>query len=831
MSDAVTTEAIPVDDSVWSRSDLIARIIERHMVLGAELGGRHPAWTVAPRDGEDIHDAVRAANRHLERLDWVLILTPDEPWAVHAAPAPTRQFPSPGFVAVFWSFAVLSTMLAGAAWIRKVQPEGGWLTGNELLDALTFYTLPLLGGVALASFIQQQVGRHHGIRVGHILPVLAVPLPFWPFGLMALPSWPRMDARPWPNRLVMASVSLAAPVTLILTGLVLFVIGLILTPLPSESAYALLDPVRVGAPWWMPFGIAPGSVGLTRLSLLHPIGLAGFGLSFFGWLSLLPIPTFPGGRVIVARMGKHEARSTSVQVMLLLGAIIFTFLYDGLAGNWTWLVIGSLAMALIIANGSDTTLPLVVDDFVPLNEQEHRRVGLTVLFGLILALPGAIPFAIDETWDSSMEVTFDAITEDPNWMESYGVTLTSRSLVDVAWSVDISLEAPIEWNGTLQCGAASEPISVGSGCNGTLHPYDTIRVEVWSPNSSAGAAALQWDVSHTIEGVTYDRMESMAIPNSGLVRTSNVTWARADESLCATFDADTPQNLSLGHETSEHVEWRFTGLAEPLLVIDGPEQVCVRPSVPLDLALAMGMGPGLVIPDQNTTRIHLNLPALTPSALIPPEGWHIGSEENLSGGVMPWLLPIDPLGLLLVADDGEGSCSDAQARIPLHLPDPVTEWYLGLAEGNNPRLVPDLNGTNATVRFTADADGMIGCGNTSMTPELELGLIEGPDIVLGLNGVRTRAWIDTISWWSGPDASGNLSFSMHHLGGSNTSFNIEYQGDATGVWSVPSEIPDRLITNASISIPITVAEPASLHAVWVTWEDGVVLNLGAWAAS
>ena len=92
----------------------------------------------------------------------------------------------------------------------------------------------------------------------------------------------------------MASVSLAAPVTLILTGLVLFVIGLILTPLPSESAYALLDPVRVGAPWWMPFGIAPGSVGLTRLSLLHPIGLAGFGLSFFGWLSL---SRFPPSRV------------------------------------------------------------------------------------------------------------------------------------------------------------------------------------------------------------------------------------------------------------------------------------------------------------------------------------------------------------------------------------------------------------------------------------------------------------------------------------------------------------------------------------------------------
>ena len=82
----------------------------------------------------------------------------------------------------------------------------------------------------------------------------------------------------------------------------------------------------------MPFGIAPGSVGLTRLSLLHPIGLAGFGLSFFGWLSHGADSHLPGWKSDRGSDGKHEARSTSVQVMLLLGAIIFTFLYDGLAG-------------------------------------------------------------------------------------------------------------------------------------------------------------------------------------------------------------------------------------------------------------------------------------------------------------------------------------------------------------------------------------------------------------------------------------------------------------------------------------------------------------------
>ena len=142
MSDAVTTEAIPVDDSVWSRSDLIARIIERHMVLGAELGGRHPAWTVAPRDGEDIHDAVRAANRHLERLDWVLILTPDEPWAVRCGAGTDPPIPeSGGSVAVENSGASLCSRPCSQVrcGFGRLQPEGGWLTGNELLDAPTFW--------------------------------------------------------------------------------------------------------------------------------------------------------------------------------------------------------------------------------------------------------------------------------------------------------------------------------------------------------------------------------------------------------------------------------------------------------------------------------------------------------------------------------------------------------------------------------------------------------------------------------------------------------------------------------------------------------------------
>ena len=58
-----------------------------------------------------------------------------------------------------------------------------------------------------------------------------------------------------------------------------------------------------------------------------------------------------------------------------------------------------------------------------------------------------------------------------------------------------------------------------------------------------------------------------------------------------------------------------------LLVIDGPEQVCVRLR-PVDLALAMGMDPGLVIPSEHDPNPS-QPPCADSSALIPPEGWHI----------------------------------------------------------------------------------------------------------------------------------------------------------------------------------------------------------------
>ena len=145
--------------------------------------------------------------------------------------------------------------------------------------------------------------------MGGILPVLfPLQLTFWPFGIVSIPSHPRMDSIPWPNSYKMAIVCLTAPITMLLTGLILYVLGFILTPevmpglndTPTKLNPALFPELIVGL-------LSGGSEESLATYWLHPLGLAGTALMMMAWLSLLPLPTLPGGRILVALLGIEDA--------------------------------------------------------------------------------------------------------------------------------------------------------------------------------------------------------------------------------------------------------------------------------------------------------------------------------------------------------------------------------------------------------------------------------------------------------------------------------------------------------------------------------------------
>ena len=228
---------------VWGQKDLLSNIISRYFIVTGELGGtKWPVWKVDEKPSEDVHESLDRLNIHLENLGWMAKLQTGEPWFIQVIPYPERQFPSSKTTIGFWSFSLITATIAGMIWIEDARPSNGWFTESLFLDSLIGYTLPIFAAIIFASFLQKMHADKHGLRVGHLTPIPdpsislfsigLIPKSFliWPFGILIIPSLPRMDARPWKDREMLGWSALIVPSTLIITGVLLWVTGLYLTP-------------------------------------------------------------------------------------------------------------------------------------------------------------------------------------------------------------------------------------------------------------------------------------------------------------------------------------------------------------------------------------------------------------------------------------------------------------------------------------------------------------------------------------------------------------------------------------------------------------------------
>ena len=203
-------------------------------------------------------------NSHLEKLGWMAKLTKDERWVLTVFPAPERQFPRSNTMLLFWVLSLLTLTLAGDHWMSNARPTEGWFHSSAFLDALLGYTLPILVVLFASSLVQRTVARRYGVRSGHLMPVPDFTIAlyalglfpsnwmFWPFGLLLIPTMPRMDARPWPDRASLGYTALTVPLVLGGAGAVLMIAGMSMTPeylasagMPLVSAPPLF-PVALG---------------------------------------------------------------------------------------------------------------------------------------------------------------------------------------------------------------------------------------------------------------------------------------------------------------------------------------------------------------------------------------------------------------------------------------------------------------------------------------------------------------------------------------------------------------------------------------------------------
>ena len=138
------------------------------------------------------------------------------------------------------------------------RPTGGWFVESIYLDGLIGFVLPILGTLLLASFVQTRISAAFGVRSGHILPIpdpsvllwlfsgLSTSYFIWPFGIFFIPTLPRMDARPWPNRQSLAWTSVSVPVVMLVSGFVFWTLGLVFTTDPYTLSS---EPFRANPPF------------------------------------------------------------------------------------------------------------------------------------------------------------------------------------------------------------------------------------------------------------------------------------------------------------------------------------------------------------------------------------------------------------------------------------------------------------------------------------------------------------------------------------------------------------------------------------------------------
>ena len=85
-------------------------------------------------------------------------------------------------------------------------------------------------------------------------------------------------------------------------------------------------------------------------------------LMLFAWVSILPIPTFPGGRLLIARMGMFEARSSSTQTLIFVTVLFCAYVFGVFETFSLWFLIFALLLPLLFFFGNDLRIPLILDE-------------------------------------------------------------------------------------------------------------------------------------------------------------------------------------------------------------------------------------------------------------------------------------------------------------------------------------------------------------------------------------------------------------------------------------------------------------------------------------
>ena len=833
--DVKAIKPLKVHEKAWTQKQLLQRIVARHFDVLEDIGELWPAWLVRARiqdeEHENPHDALEILNEHLAELDWMARLTRDEPWKVTIFPSPPSLFALQDVHRLFfWIAALLSTWIMGVVWLLPLHAGTEWTDPAILRAGLLSYALPMMACLGLADLAHRYVAKRMQVRVGGLLP-LALPLPYpgWPFGLFAIPSHPRMESIPWPDRRKLGWVSLAAPLVLLVGGLVLVLVGLWLTPTertigeqPSRLGFGLLAQLLASLIW------EPEVLSL-KTAWTHPMALAGHGLMLVAWVSLLPIPTFPGGRIIVAMSGMESARSQGSQILLFIAVMSLGFLLGAFTGHVIWTFVVIAGGMLIATQGGDDRIPLILDDVRPLSEDSARRLSMALVVGLLLTIPAEMPTLELEEWDEGLEWELPASTlfSDFNTSDGFSIVINNPGLLNQEWTLSATVQGLAEqWNLSWECPDGES--SLIEGCQGILRAEESIIVHLkwFTPPIESSPVPLLLNLLHN-EKDSHEVILQADAELSPIAPTWTVSGDLQEPVLCTGLQVSKDSqsfNLSLSSSDSQSSESSLWRIVEPLdLSIEDNATEYV-----MDICIEGEAGS--LFHGVDTLRLQamidsgvlyswsLEMPATIGKFVFPSDGWRFGqhdelvSWENASNwsisGAMGWAQGDD----LLVSD--ELLCSDGGVwRQPNQNEDGWT-W-----DSNVQKRVDWPNLSSGNLNWTGSAANWLHlCSDEVQSWEM----VEGPAVILIDDGVARMDWINT-GWSINSSKSGSMELQFIDLQGGLV-FDERSHGNGSG-WLSHIQETDGI----EVTLTLNWQSSDDMLMAWIELTDGQIqLHLAAW---
>jgi len=413
MGEPDAIEPLRIDAELWSHRDLLERIIGRWFHIVEETPDVEIGWQVQLGKGQENPDAaLRALNKHLRGLSWIAVLQEGKPYDLFILPEPPQgDGISSGQLMAVWTVFTFFLTLAGAAWLQLQEPNLKLTDSALLTEAFCWFALPMTFVMFIGSDLRRRIGLRTGVDLGYHIP-LAVPFfmspanPIWPFGVIGFTSQRRMDLMTFWDRKSLAMIALIAPLTMMFSGFVLTVSGYWLTSNTGpyfETAPPFVEP-SILVDFVLSFLLTSEEVAL-RSVWLHPLGLAGIALVTMGWVLLLPLPGFPGDRLLSALLEPGEMDEGSTQTWLfvcVLGAGIYVVLSDGF---YPWLVLVILGIWRRFSPTQSGSIPFVLNESAGFDGSSKNRIGIAMVALLLLGFPGMMPVGELQDWDSGLDTS------------------------------------------------------------------------------------------------------------------------------------------------------------------------------------------------------------------------------------------------------------------------------------------------------------------------------------------------------------------------------------------------------------------------------------------